>query len=99
MKIEQDLRIAKISLNSTQSQLKLRRRLDLVPPDPPTQPPGHPPTRDSSFLDSALDYFLTIHDKFKDTSRLLKDYVKAASTQTTELGTTQFKLVLTFLFQ
>ena len=47
---------AQPQLNSTQSQLKLRLRLALVPPDPTT----HPATWDSSFLDSALDYFLTI---------------------------------------
>ena len=43
---------------STQSQLKLRLRLALVPPDPPT----HPATRDSGFLDSTLPYFMIIQD-------------------------------------
>ena len=50
--------IAKLSLNSTQSQLKLRLRLALFPADPPT----HPATRDSSvqdYLGSAFDSFET----------------------------------------
>ena len=42
--------IAKLSLNSTQSQsqLNLRLRLALFPADPPTHPATHPATRDSS---------------------------------------------------
>ena len=34
---------AKLSLNSTQLQLKLRLRLALFPSDPATQPATHPP--------------------------------------------------------
>ena len=67
-------------LNSTQPQLKLRMRLALFPPDPPTHP--------FRTVDSTLHYFMIIQDLFKDASMLLKKYFKAVSTphQDNKLG-------------
>ena len=49
---------AQPQLNSTQPQLKLRLRLTLFPPDPPTHPATHPatrpPTRDSRLYTTLL---------------------------------------------
>ena len=59
-------------LNSTQFQLKLRLRLALFPPDPPTRPPGHPPTRDSRLHTTLLhDYSRLIQGCFNATKKLL----------------------------
>ena len=55
---------AQPQLNSTQPQLKLRMRLALFPPDPPTHP--------FRTVDSTLHYFMIIQDLFKDASMLLK---------------------------
>ena len=55
--------IAMLSLNSTQPQLKLRLRLALFPPDPPTHP--------FRTVDSTLHYFTIIQGCFNAIKRIL----------------------------
>ena len=64
-----DCYFAKLSLNSTQSQLKLRLRLALIPPDPATHPPG---TVDSTLHDSSRQ----IQGCFKTTLRVPQHHIK-----------------------
>ena len=72
--------IAKLSLKST--QLKLRLRLALFPYDPATHPPPTPPPPPAGKV------------RIQSSSPSTQSQINSTSTQTTELGTTQLKLVL-----